>query len=94
MNEEYVADLTAKYEEAKIKLAELKKLEDSCTTAYTRVTFNAFRSKVEQTMGAIVAEQNAKTWEELEAEKEERRKARRAKTAEKRKAEKKAAAVA
>ena len=29
----------------------------------------------------IVAEQDAKTWEELEAEKEERRKARRAKTA-------------
>ena len=94
MSEEYVADLTAKYEAAKIKLAELKKLEDSCTTVYTRVTFNAFRSKIEQAMGAIVAEQNAKTWEELEAEKEERRKARRAKTAEKRKTEKKAAAAA
>jgi hypothetical protein len=91
MSEEYVADLTAKYEAAKIKLAELKKLEDSCTTVYTRVTFNAFRSKIEQAMGAVVAEQNAKTWEELEAEKEERRKARRAKTAEKRK---KAAAAA
>lgn len=94
MSEEYVADLTAKYEAAKIKLAELKKLEDSCTTVYTRVTFNAFRSKIEQAMGAVVAEQNAKTWEELEAEKEERRKARRAKTAEKRKTEKKAAAAA
>lgn len=88
MSEEYVADLTAKYEAAKIKLEELKKLEDSCTTVYTRVTFNGFRSKIEQAMGAIVAEQNAKTWEELEAEKEERRKARRAKTAEKKKAAK------
>lgn len=88
MSEEYVADLTAKYEAAKIKLEELKKLEDSCTTVYARVTFNGFRSKIEQAMGAIVAEQNAKTWEELEAEKEERRKARRAKTAEKKKAAK------
>ena len=91
MSEEYVADLTAKYEAAKIKLDELKKLENSCTTVYTRVTFNGFRSKIEQAMGAIVAEQNAKTWEELEAEKEERRKARRAKTAEKKKAAKAAA---
>lgn len=91
MSEEYVADLTAKYEAAKIKLEELKKLEDSCTTVYARVTFNGFRSKIEQAMGAIVAEQNAKTWEELEAEKEERRKARRAKTAEKKKAAKAAA---
>ena len=91
MSEEYVADLTAKYEAAKIKLDELKKLENSCTTVYTRVTFNGFRSKIEQAMGAIVAEQNAKTWEELEAEKEERRRARRAKTAEKKKAAKAAA---
>ena len=91
MSEEYVADLTAKYEAAKIKLEELKKLEDSCTTVYARVTFNGFRSKIEQAMGAIVAEQNAKTWEELEAEKEERRKARRARTAEKKKAAKAAA---
>ena len=94
MSEEYVADLTAKYEAAKIKLEELKKLEDSCTTVYARVTFNGFRSKIEQAMGAIVAEQNAKTWEELEAEKEERRKARRAKTAEKKKAAKAAKAAA
>ena len=94
MSEEYVADLTAKYEAAKIKLEELKKLEDSCTTVYARVTFNGFRSKIEQAMGAIVAEQNAKTWEELEAEKEERRKARRARTAEKKKAAKAAKAAA
>lgn len=91
MSEEYVDQLNADYVAAKIKLDELKKLENSCTTVYTRVTFNAFRSKIEQAMGAIVAEQNAKTWEELEAEKEERRKARRAKTAEKKKAAKAAA---
>lgn len=91
MSEEYVDQLNADYVAAKIKLDELKKLENSCTTVYTRVTFNGFRSKIEQAMGAIVAEQNAKTWEELEAEKEERRKARRAKTAEKKKAAKAAA---
>jgi hypothetical protein len=98
MSAEYVEKLTSDYESAKIKLAELKKLEDSCTTVCTRVTFNSFRAKLELAMGGIVAEQDAKTWEELEAEKEERRKARRAKTAEKKKAakeaEKKAAAVA
>ena len=88
MNEEYVEQLNADYIAAKIKLDELKKLDGSCTTEETRVTFNAFRSKVEQAMGLVVAEQEAKTWEELEAEKEERRKARRAKTAEKKKAAK------
>lgn len=88
MSEEYVEKLNADYTAAKIKLEELKKLEDSCTTVYTRVTFNSFRAKVEQAMGSIVSEQEAKTWEELEAEKEERRKARRAKTAEKKKAAK------
>ena len=93
MSAEYVEKLTSDYEAAKIKLAELKKLEDSCTTVCTRVTFNSFRAKLELAMGGIVAEQDAKTWEELEAEKEERRKARRAKTAEKKKAAK-AAAVA
>lgn len=93
MSAEYVEKLTSDYEAAKIKLAELKKLEDSCTTVCARVTFNSFRAKLELAMGGIVAEQDAKTWEELEAEKEERRKARRAKTAEKKKAAK-AAAVA
>lgn len=88
MNEEYVEKLNADYIAAKIKLDELKKLEGSCTTEETRVTFNAFRAKVEQAIGLVVAEQDAKTWEELEAEKEERRKARRAKTAEKKKAAK------
>lgn len=88
MNEEYIEQLNADYLAAKIKLDELKKLEGSCTTEETRVTFNAFRFKIEQAMGIIVAEQEAKTWEELEAEKEERRKARRAKTAEKKKAAK------
>lgn len=88
MNEEYVEQLNADYLAAKIKLDELKKLEGSCTTEETRVTFNAFRFKVEQAMGLVVAEQEAKSWEELEAEKEERRKARRAKTAEKKKAAK------
>lgn len=91
MSDEYVDQLNADYIAAKIKLDELKKLENSCTTVYARVTFNGFRSKIEQAMGAIVAEQNAKTWEELEAEKEERRKARRARTAEKKKAAKAAA---
>lgn len=86
MSDEYVEQLNADYVAAKIKLDELKKLENSCTTVYTRVTFNSFRSKIEQAMGAIVSEQEAKTWEELEAEKEERRKARRARTAEKKKA--------
>lgn len=94
MDEEYVADLTAKYEMANIKLAELKKQVGSCTTENTRVSFSTFRSKIERKLGDIISEQKAKTWEELEAEKEERRKARRAKTAEKKKAEKKAAAAA
>lgn len=91
MDEEYVADLTAKYEMANIKLAELKKQVGSCTTENTRVSFSTFRSKIERKLGDIIAEQKAKTWEELEAEKEERRKARRAKTAEKKKAAKAAA---
>lgn len=47
----------------------------------TRTTSNAFRLDVEHRLARVIAEQQAKTWEELEAEAEAKRKERRAKTA-------------
>lgn len=56
----------------------------------TRSSANAFRLEVEHKLARAIANQQAKTWEELEAEQEAKRKERRAKTAAK-KAEKKSA---
>ena len=68
MQADYIAKITADYETAKIKLAELKKLEGSCSTEHTRANTNAFYLALENELATIINEQNAKSWEELEAE--------------------------
>ena len=52
----------------------------------TRTSASAFRLDVEHRLARVITEQQAKSWEELEAEAEARRKARRAKTAAKKQA--------
>lgn len=53
---------------------------DNRIKVVTRTTANTFRLDVEHALARAIAEQSAKTWEQLEAEAEERRAARRAKT--------------
>ena len=79
MEADYVNRITNEYEEAKIRLAELKKRENSCTTEHTRVSANAFYLALENELATIVNEQNAKSWEALEAEESAREAERKAK---------------
>lgn len=58
----------------------------------TRSTANTFRLEVEHRLARAIANQQAKSWEELEAEAEAKRKERRAKTAAKKAAQKQAEA--
>lgn len=67
MNPEYVEKITTDYEVAKVRFAELCKLEDSCDTKTARVKINAFRSALETKLAKIVNKQDAMTWEELDA---------------------------
>lgn len=53
---------------------------DNRIKVVTRTSFNAFRLDVEHALARAISEQNAKTWDELEAEVEARRQARRANT--------------
>ena len=69
--------------------SDLLKSPDNRIKVATRSSANAFRLEVEHKLARAIANQKAKTWEELEAEAEAKRKERRAKTAAK-KAEKKA----
>lgn len=70
---EYVEKLTKEYETAKIKMNELKKLENSCNTYSQRTSLNAFTTKLEKILAMYVTDQSMKTWEELEAEEAERK---------------------
>ena len=79
MNPDYVADLNARYEQAKIKLAELKKLAGSCTTNHVRVGKNKFYIDLETALATIVNEQDATPWEALEAAEQAREAERKAK---------------
>lgn len=67
MNPEYVEKITTDLEVAKVRLAELCKLPDSCKTSTERVKINAFRSALETKLALIVNEQDAMSWEELDA---------------------------
>jgi hypothetical protein len=67
MNPEYVAKVTNDYEIAKVRLAELKKLEGSCETVHERVSANAFYLALENELATIVNAQDATPWEVLEA---------------------------
>ena len=62
---------------------ELLSREDNRIKVVTRTSINGFRLDVEHLLARAISEQSAKTWEQLEAEAEERRAARRAKTKEK-----------
>ena len=68
MDAEYVKRINLDYETAKIRLAELKKLEGSCETVHVRVSNNAFYLNLENELATIINAQDAKSWEELEAE--------------------------
>lgn len=61
---------------------------DNRIKAPTRTTASAFRLEVEHRLARAISDQQAKSWEELEAEAEAKRKERRAKTAAKKQAKK------
>ena len=68
MDAEYIQRINLDYETAKIRLAELKKLEGSCETVHVRVSNNAFYLNLDTELATIINAQDAKSWEELEAE--------------------------
>lgn len=89
VNPEAIANLEAEIETLNSEKAELLNTADNRIKKPTRTTFEAFRLEVEHRLARAIAEQQAKSWEELEAEAEAKRAARRAKTAEKKAAAKK-----
>lgn len=93
MSEEYINGIHARIATLEDQLSSLKKTTNSANKGKTRVSESTFRSNLETELALFITKQNAKTWEELEAEKEERRKARREATKAK-KAAKKAAEAA
>ena len=78
MDAAYVENITRQFEEAKIRLAELKKLEGSCKVEYTRVNANKFYLELENALATIINIQDATPWEVLEKEEAERKAARKA----------------
>lgn len=97
-SEDYINDIEGKLEVAEEELAELKKHADSANVVITRVSLNSFRVAFERELGLIITKQEARTWEDIEAESEKRKAERRAKAkakrAEKRQNEAKAKANA
>lgn len=67
MEQDYIDRITNEYEQAKIRLAELKKLAGSCTTEHTRVSKNGFYIALENELATIINAQDAMSWEALEA---------------------------
>lgn len=85
----YIKSLEDQIAELEEEKKELLSSADNRVKKPTRTTANAFRLDLEHRLARVIADQKAKTWEELEAEAEAKRKERRAKTKAK-KAEKKA----
>lgn len=79
MNEDYIKNLEEKIEETTAKLSALKCETDSVKIYKTRNNESTFRFNLERTLAQIINEQEAKTWEELEAEEEARKAERKAK---------------
>lgn len=66
-SEDYVRDLTTRYETAKAHQTELEKSANSCNTTIERVSFNAFTLAIEKTLATYITNQTMTSWEELEA---------------------------
>ena len=98
INPEYIANLKTEIEDLKAERTELLEKPDNRIKAPTRTNVDAFRLEVEHRLARVVAEQKAKSWEDLEAEAEAIRQARKAhkkaKKAAKKEAEKAAEAQA
>ena len=67
MNPEYVEKVNHDLEVAKIRLAELCKLENSAETKTIRVKAGAFYIALETELALIVNKQDAMSWEDLDA---------------------------
>ena len=80
MNPDYVAKLEKDIEATSARLKLLCATTDSADKTMTRTSWNTFRYNVETELANIINDQQAKSWEELEAEEEARRKERRART--------------
>ena len=88
VNPESIKALKDELAELKDKKSELLEEPDNRIKKPTRTSTDMFRLEVEHRLARVVAEQKAKTWEELEAEAEAKRQARRAATKAKRAAAK------
>lgn len=88
VNPDAIAHVEAEIEALNAEKAVLLATPDMRTKAPTRAAADTFRLEVEHRFARLISDQKAKTWEELEAEKEAARQARRAKTAEKKAAKK------
>lgn len=86
MGEDYVANLYKKLEELTEELRLAKKEVGSANPYPSIVSFNTFRGKLEDTLVSLIEKQQAKSWEELEAEAQAKKAERRAKTKAKRQA--------
>jgi hypothetical protein len=93
VNPEAITELEANIDARAESIADLLATPDMRIKAPTKTADNAFRLEVEHLVARAVAGQNAKSWDELEAEEAER-KARRNAAAKARRAAKKAAANA
>ena len=94
MNPKYVEELEKKIEETSAKLTALKCETNSAKTYKTRNNESTFRFNLERTLAQIINKQEAKTWEELEAEEEARKAERKAKAKAYRQAKRQAEAKA
>lgn len=80
VNPDYITMLKEDIEKLTDEKNDLLKNPDNRIKKPTRTTASAFRLDVEHRLARVIAEQQAKSWEELEAEAEAKRKERRAKT--------------
>lgn len=79
MNPDYVAGLEEKFEVLTEELRIAKKQTESANPYPSIVSFNTFRGKLEDELVAIIEKQEAKSWEEIEAEKAAKKEASKAK---------------
>lgn len=80
INPDKIAELKAEIADLNDEKAELLDSPDNRRKEPTRTTPETFRLEVEHKLARVIAEQQAKSWAELEAEAEAKRKERRAKT--------------
>lgn len=88
VNPEAITALEQSIEEHKNNITALEAIPGNCIREYTVISDTTFRTSVERFLGDAINEQNAKTWEELEAEAEAKKEARRARQQAKRAAKK------